>query len=92
MRSAPPEVIATWPKPNYIDPVTRGSALMVVELTLLPIAMVIVFMRLYVRIVWLKKSWWDDYLMVTAMVCIECRDHRVAMPTNSRSSQSEPQC
>jgi hypothetical protein len=68
MRSAPPEVIATWPKPNYIDPVTRGSALMVVELTLLPIAMIIVFMRLYVRIVWLKKSWWDDYLMVAAMV------------------------
>ncbi|KAL1604452.1 hypothetical protein SLS59_003644 [Nothophoma quercina] len=68
MRSAPPEVIATWPKPNYIDPVTRGPGLMVVELTLLPIAMIIVFLRLWVRIGWLKKSWWDDYLMVAAMV------------------------
>ncbi|KAJ8118631.1 hypothetical protein OPT61_g445 [Boeremia exigua] len=68
MRSAPPEVMATWPKPNYVDPITRGPALMVVELTLLPIAMIIVFLRLYVRIGWLKKSWWDDYLMVAAMV------------------------
>jgi hypothetical protein len=91
MRSAPPEVIATWPKPNYIDPVTRGPALMVVELTLLPIAMIIVFMRLYVRIVWLKKSWWDDYLMVAAMVRTVGRGYRVAMPTNNRSSQSEQQ-
>jgi hypothetical protein len=85
MRSAPPEVMATWPKPNYVDPITRGSALMVVELTLLPIAMIIVFLRLYVRIGWLKKSWWDDYLMVLAMVCIKSRGYRMTILTNSRS-------
>ncbi|KAI4708374.1 hypothetical protein J4E89_006998 [Alternaria sp. Ai002NY15] len=68
MRSPPPEVLATWPKPNYVDPVTRGSGLMIVELTLLPIAMIVVFLRLWVRIAWLKKSWYDDYLMIVAMV------------------------
>jgi hypothetical protein len=72
MRSAPPEVLKTWPKPNYIDPVTRGPGLMVVELTLLPLAMIIVFLRMWVRIAWLKKSWWDDYLMVVAMVGACC--------------------
>lgn len=56
---------------------------MVVELTLLPLAMIIVFLRLYVRIGWLKKSWWDDYLMVAAMVRTESRGPRVAMPTNT---------
>jgi hypothetical protein len=68
MRSPPPEVLATWPKPNYVDPTTRGSGLMIVELTLLPIAMIVVFLRLWVRIAWLKKSWYDDYLMILAMV------------------------
>jgi hypothetical protein len=41
---------------------------MIVELTLLPIAMIVVFLRLWVRIAWLKKSWYDDYLMILAMV------------------------
>ncbi|KAL7772096.1 hypothetical protein CFE70_002049 [Pyrenophora teres f. teres 0-1] len=68
MRSPPPEVLATWPKPNYVDPVTRGPSLMIVELTLLPIAMIVVFLRLWVRISWLKKSWYDDYLMIVAMI------------------------
>jgi hypothetical protein len=68
MRSVPIDVIATWPTPNYVDPVTRGSGLMIIELTLLPIAMIVVFLRLWVRISWLKKSWYDDYLMILAMV------------------------
>ncbi|KAF2856275.1 hypothetical protein T440DRAFT_104161 [Plenodomus tracheiphilus IPT5] len=68
MRSPPPSVLKTWPKPNYVDPVTRGNALMIIELTLLPIAMIVVFLRMWIRISWLKKSWWDDYLMIVAMV------------------------
>jgi hypothetical protein len=68
MRSPPPEVLKTWPKPNYVDPVTRGSTLMIVELTLLPIAIIVVCLRMWVRVGWLKKAWWDDYLMLLAMV------------------------
>lgn len=68
MRFPPPEVLKTFPKPNYVDPVTRGPALMIVELTLLPIALICVALRLWVRIGWLHRSWWDDWLMVTAMV------------------------
>jgi hypothetical protein len=68
MRFPPPEVLKTFPKPNYVDPVTRGPALMIVELTLLPIALICVALRLWVRIGWLHRSWWDDWLMVAAMV------------------------
>ncbi|KAF7453956.1 Integral membrane protein [Pyrenophora tritici-repentis] len=75
MRSPPPDVLATWPKPNYLDPVTRGPSLMIVELTLLPIAMIVVFLRLWVRISWLKKSWYDDYLMIVAMIFSIGRHH-----------------
>lgn len=42
---------------------------MIVELTLVPVALICVILRLWVRIGWLHKSWWDDYLMVAAMVC-----------------------
>ncbi|PSN73295.1 hypothetical protein BS50DRAFT_568869 [Corynespora cassiicola Philippines] len=41
---------------------------MIVELTLLPIALLCVVLRLWIRIGWLHKSWWDDWLMVVAMV------------------------
>jgi hypothetical protein len=69
MRLPPPEVVAQWPRINLNNPETRGAGLMVVELTLLPIAMIVVFLRMWVRIVWLQKSWYDDYLMILAMVC-----------------------
>jgi hypothetical protein len=69
MRLPPPEVVAQWPKINLVNPETRGAGLMVIELTLLPIAMIVVFLRMWVRIVWLRKSWYDDYLMILAMVC-----------------------
>jgi hypothetical protein len=41
---------------------------MIVELTLLPIAFICVALRLWVRIGWLHRSWWDDWLMVVALV------------------------
>jgi putative effector of murein hydrolase len=69
MRFPPPEVIATWPRPNYKNPVNRGPTLMIVELTILPLALVCLGLRLYVRMHVIKKSWWDDWLMVAAAFC-----------------------
>lgn len=68
MRLAPAEVRKTWPTPNYTDPVERGPGLMIVELTLLPIAIICVALRLWIRIGWLHKGWWDDWLMIAALV------------------------
>lgn len=68
MRFPPPEVVLQWPVPDYTDPVMRGPGLMIAELTLVPVALVCVLLRLWIRIGWLHKSWWDDWLMVVAMV------------------------
>ncbi|KAF2728728.1 integral membrane protein [Polyplosphaeria fusca] len=68
MRFPPPEVIASWPAPNYVNPVTRGNTLMIVELTILPVALACVLLRLWIRIGWLRKAWWDDWLMLVAMI------------------------
>ncbi|ETS84562.1 hypothetical protein PFICI_02587 [Pestalotiopsis fici W106-1] len=67
MRFPPPEVIASWPKPNYKDPENRGPALLIVELVALPLAIICVALRLYVRIHLIKRSGWDDWLMVAAV-------------------------
>jgi hypothetical protein len=68
MRQVPPEVVASWPKPNYINPDTRGPALVIVELITLSIALVILVLRLYVRIKIMRKTGWDDWLMVFSAV------------------------
>lgn len=68
MRIPPLEVAATWPLPNYTNPTTRGPALMIVELVLLPLALISVSLRLWIRIRWLRRSWWDDYLMLVAAI------------------------
>lgn len=39
---------------------------MIVELTVLPLALICLGLRLYVRLHMLKRSWWDDWLMVAA--------------------------
>ncbi|KAM0815737.1 hypothetical protein AB5N19_01536 [Seiridium cardinale] len=64
MRFPPTDVIATWPHPNYENPVNRGPALMVIELTILPLALICLGLRLYVRIRMVRQTWWDDWLMV----------------------------
>ena len=71
MRRPPISVIATWPAPNYENPETRGPALLIVESIFLSLAWIILSLRLYVRLVILRKPWWDDLLMVLAAVsCI----------------------
>lgn len=70
MRTIPEEVIASWPEPNYIDPVTRGPALIIVECIGLAIALVCLILRLYVRAFLMRNIGLDDWIMVAAMVCI----------------------
>ncbi|KAK0642156.1 hypothetical protein B0T16DRAFT_462161 [Cercophora newfieldiana] len=68
MRVPPKEVKDTWPARNPIDPETRGPALLIVELTVLPLALIVLLLRLYVRTMLLKNSGWDDWLMIAAAV------------------------
>ncbi|KAK4097878.1 hypothetical protein N658DRAFT_433124 [Parathielavia hyrcaniae] len=68
MRGAPPEVVATWPEPNYIDPETRGPELIIVEVVFLFLATICVGLRIYVRAGIMGKMETDDWLMVGALV------------------------
>jgi hypothetical protein len=69
MRLPPPEVVATWPPPNYTHPETQGPGLIIVELILMTIAWIFVGLRLYVRVGLMRKMDADDWLMVGAAVC-----------------------
>ncbi|KAK4156080.1 hypothetical protein C8A00DRAFT_12896 [Chaetomidium leptoderma] len=64
MRLPPPDVVASWPDPNYINPVTRGPAIIIVELITLPVALICLGLRLYVKVKTIGRSEWDDWMMV----------------------------
>ena len=68
MRLPPPDVVASWPAPNYVDPETRGPALLITVLIIMPIALVTLACRLYVRMYLLRRAGWDDWLMIAAAV------------------------
>ncbi|KAF4973030.1 hypothetical protein FZEAL_9434 [Fusarium zealandicum] len=68
MRNPPLEVVATWPTPNYDNPEHRGPALLIVELTIMSVAIITLLARLYVRMFKVNKSGLDDWLMLAAMV------------------------
>jgi len=68
MRSAPPEVVAAWPKPNYVDPETQGPDLIVAGLFTLVVALAALGLRLYVRLGVMRKTAMDDWVMVVATV------------------------
>ena len=76
MRSAPPEVVASWPRPNYINPETRGPDLIIAGLVTLVFALICCALRLYVRIRIMRKTAMDDWMMVAATV-------RRTMPCNA---------
>lgn len=68
MRSAPPEVVATWPKPNYLDPESQGPDLIVAGLFTLVVALICLGLRLYIRLGVMRKTEMDDWVMVAATV------------------------
>jgi len=64
----PLAVIATWPTPNYIDPVTRGPEVVVVSVILGGLAVAVVAARIYARVHILKSFGIDDGLILLATV------------------------
>lgn len=68
MRSPPPEVVASWPRPNYVNPETRGPDLIVAGVITLVFAVVCLVLRMYVRLRIMRKTELDDWVMVVATV------------------------
>lgn len=69
MRNPPPEVVATWPKPNYVTPERRGPGLLITQVILLTITTGFLLMRIYAR-VWITRArvGVDDILVVVSYV------------------------
>ncbi|KAK3896409.1 hypothetical protein C8A05DRAFT_48487 [Staphylotrichum tortipilum] len=66
MRSLPIEVIASWPKPNYINPDTRPPDPIVGGVITLSAALIFLGLRIYVRLGIMYKTELDDWVMVVA--------------------------
>ncbi|PYH65352.1 uncharacterized protein BO88DRAFT_446217 [Aspergillus vadensis CBS 113365] len=66
MQLPPAEVLATWPTPNYVDPVTRGPAVNIVNIVLLSIAFIVTVLRLYARFKITCTPGLDDFFIVIA--------------------------
>lgn len=68
MRAIPLEVLASWPTPNYVDPITRPPALYVVPIVGMALSTTVVLLRFYSRAVIMKHFGIDDILMIFAVV------------------------
>ena len=68
---APSSVVASWPKPNYIDPPTQGLALQWASIALSAIGLLIVVLRCYTRIFLTRAFGLDDAFIIFALaLCI----------------------
>lgn len=68
MKLPPPEILMTWPKPNYIDPHTRGPGVLIVNIVCVSVAFIVTLLRLYTRFRITCSPGIDDILIVIAMV------------------------
>lgn len=68
MRNPPLSVILSWPTPNYVDPETRGNALLIINIIFLALCFAAVGARLWARLRILHSPGLDDLLITIAMV------------------------
>ena len=59
----------SWPLPNYVNPVTRGSAVLIVNIVTITIAFLVTCLRLFTRFRITCTPGLDDILIVIALVC-----------------------
>jgi hypothetical protein len=64
----PPSVAASWPKPNYVDPITRGPELQIICTLLIVAVIVVLALRTWVRSKIIHAMGADDWLILAALV------------------------
>lgn len=64
----PPQVIASWPAPNYENPETRGWSLTITTVVLASIALAVFLLRLWSRLFLTHNAGADDWVLLAAMV------------------------
>ncbi|KAL8689065.1 MAG: hypothetical protein Q9218_005173 [Villophora microphyllina] len=62
------EVIKSWPKPNYVNPVTRGPALTVVNIIFIILVVLVVGLRYYTRIRITRSFGLDDWVIGASLI------------------------
>jgi hypothetical protein len=68
MQIPPLDVLLSFPTPNYVDPETRGEALLVLLLIFSVVVIAAVAARFYSRIMVKKWFGWDDTMIGLALV------------------------
>ncbi|KAI0171598.1 hypothetical protein BJ166DRAFT_589655 [Pestalotiopsis sp. NC0098] len=68
MRLPPASVLASWPAPNYVDPVMRGPAGQIVSIMLAVAAPIVLAMRMYTRLRVVRSFGLDDVLILVAFI------------------------
>ncbi|ESZ92858.1 hypothetical protein SBOR_6766 [Sclerotinia borealis F-4128] len=68
MQLPPPQILSTFPQPNYIDPVTRGPLLLIITVVFLPIVYIVVGLRTFTRLYLSKHFGVDDVFLLIALV------------------------
>jgi hypothetical protein len=64
----PLPVILSWPAPNYLNPESQGIAIIVVSLLLASLATVLVVLRITTRVLIIRHTGADDFLIVLGLV------------------------
>lgn len=64
----PLDVILSWPKPNYVNPETRGNGVLVGTIVLGIITYLVVGGRIWARLFVQRNAGLDDWLVIAAMV------------------------
>ncbi|KAJ5663398.1 hypothetical protein N7507_004129 [Penicillium longicatenatum] len=68
MQLPPVAVMASWPTPNYVDPVTRGHGVLIVNIVCISLAFVVTLLRLYTRLRITSTAGIDDILIIIGLV------------------------
>ena len=68
MLHPPPEVIASWPEPNFVNPQMLSNGRAVAAFVMTPMTTLIVLARVYTRLHLTKSFGWDDVILIVATV------------------------
>lgn len=68
MQIPPASVRASWPAPNYIDPVTHGPANIIVNAILYPLVILVLLLRVYTRVRVSGSFAINDVLILVALI------------------------
>jgi len=68
MQLAPLSVLKSWPKPNYIDPITRGNGNVILNVALYTVLFCFIGLRIFTRAHLKRIFGADDVFILLAMI------------------------